>query len=86
MSVGDGEIMKKILILLFLLLSLVLTSCEEEFSPLDKIHKYSITISPNDDGTLNMVYYLQWEVLEEGDGGVNCHRWPGPIDDIITRN
>ena len=40
----------------------------------------------NDDGTLNMVYYLQWEVLEEGDGGVNCHRWPGPIDDIIIRN
>ena len=63
--------MKKLLILLFLLLSLALTSCEEEFSPLDKIHKYSITISPNDDGTLNMIYYLQWEVLEEGDGGVD---------------
>ena len=71
MSIRDGEIMKKLLILLFLLLSLVLTSCEEEFSPLDKIHKYSITISPNDDGTLNMVYYLKWEVLEEGDGGVD---------------
>ena len=63
--------MKKILILLVFLLSFTLISCEESFGPLDKIHKYTITVNPNDDGTLNMVYYLKWEVLEEGDGGVD---------------
>ena len=63
--------MKKILILLFVLLSFILISCDESFTPLDKIHEYTITVDPNDDGTLNMVYYLKWEVLEEGDGGVD---------------
>ena len=63
--------MKKIIILLFVLLSLSLISCDDIFKPLDKIHKYTITINPNDDGTLNMQYYLKWEVLEEGDGGVD---------------
>ena len=63
--------MKKILILLLILLSFTLISCEETFTPLDKIHQYTITVNPNDDGTLNMVYYLKWEVLEEGDGGVD---------------
>ena len=63
--------MKKILILLFILLSFTLISCEENSTPLDKIHNYTITVDPNDDGTLNMVYYLKWEVLQEGDGGVD---------------
>ena len=71
MSIRDGEIMKKIIILLCILLSFILISCEENFTPLDKIHEYTITVDPNDDGTLNMVYYLKWEVLEEGDGGVD---------------
>ena len=63
--------MKKIILLLFVLLSFALVSCDEVFKPLDKIHKYTITVDPNDDGTLDMVYYLKWEVLQEGDGGVD---------------
>lgn len=63
--------MKKILILLLILLSFALISCEDGFTPLDKIHEYTITVNPNDDGTLDMVYYLKWEVLEEGSGGVD---------------
>ena len=71
MSIRDGETMKKIILLLFVLLSFALVSCDEVFKPLDKIHKYTITVDPNDDGTLDMVYYLKWEVLQEGDGGVD---------------
>ena len=63
--------MKKLLGILCLLLSFTLFSCEDTFKPLDKIHNYTITVDPNNDGTLNMVYYLKWEVLEEGDGGVD---------------
>lgn len=63
--------MKKLLMMVFILLSFVLISCEYTFTPLDEIHKYTITVDPNDDGTLNMTYYLKWEVLEEGDGGVD---------------
>ena len=63
--------MKKIILLLFVLLSFAFVSCDEVFKPLDKIHKYTITVDPNDDGTLDMVYYLKWEVLQEGDGGVD---------------
>lgn len=63
--------MKKILAIFILLLSLFLVSCEDTFKPLDYIHEYNITIDPNDDGTLDMNYYLKWEVLEEGNGGVD---------------
>lgn len=63
--------MKKIFLLLIILLSLVVTGCDDTFTPLDKIHEYKITVNPNDDGTLKMKYYLKWEVLEEGDGGVD---------------
>ena len=63
--------MRKILVLLCVLLSFALISCEKKITPLDKIHEYTITVEPNNDGTLNMVYYLKWEVLEEGDGGVD---------------
>ena len=71
MSTWDGEIMKKIFLFLIILLSFVVTGCDETFTPLDKIHEYKITVDPNNDGTLNMKYYLKWEVLEEGDGGVD---------------
>ena len=63
--------MKKIFLLLIILLSLVVTGCDDTFTSLDKIHEYKITVNPNDDGTLKMKYYLKWEVLEEGDGGVD---------------
>ena len=63
--------MKKIFLLLIILLSLVVTGCDDTFTPLDKIHEYKITVDPNNDGTLKMKYYLKWEVLEEGDGGVD---------------
>lgn len=64
--------MKKIWLLICILVIFVLTGClEDTFTPLDKIHSYSITVNPNDDATLRMEYYLKWEVLEEGDGGVS---------------
>ncbi len=63
--------MKKIFIILLLFISFTLVSCDEKFVPLDKIHEYTIKVDPNKDGTLNINYYLKWEVLEEGDGGVD---------------
>ena len=63
--------MKKILIIILALFSLVLVGCDESFEPLDKIHDYTIIVNPNNDGTLNMKYHLEWEVLEEGDNGVD---------------
>lgn len=63
--------MKKIFLLLLILLSCMLVSCDETFTPLDKIHEYRIVVNPRSDGTLDMNYYLKWEVLEEGDGGVD---------------
>ena len=63
--------MKKIFIILLLFISFTLVSCDEEFVPLDKIHEYTIKVDPNKDGTLNINYYIKWEVLEEGDGGVD---------------
>ena len=63
--------MRKIIYIILFLLTISLTSCEGSFEPLDKIHDYRITITPNDDGTLNMQYYLKWEVLDDGDEGLS---------------
>ena len=64
--------MRKIFVLFLLFfISLSLNACSSEFTPLDKIHSYEITVKPNDDGTLNMTYYLKWEVLEDGDEGLS---------------
>ena len=48
-----------------------MVGCDESFEPLDKIHDYTIIVNPNNDGTLNMKYHIEWEVLEEGDNGVD---------------
>lgn len=72
MPTWDGEIMKRIYILIALLFAFfTVSSCDEPSTPLDKIHEYTIKVDPNNDGTLNMEYYLKWEVLEEGNGGVD---------------
>lgn len=64
--------MKKIYIIFILLFILLpLTSCDTTKKPYDKIHEYKIIVNPNNDGTLNMEYYLKWEVLEEGSSGVD---------------
>jgi hypothetical protein len=64
--------MRKIFALLCLFfVSFSLFSCNLEITPLDKILNYTITVSPNDDGTLDMTYYLKWKVLEDGDGGLS---------------
>ena len=63
--------MKKLFILILVLFSFLLVSCEFASGPLDEIEKYTISVKPNDDGTLNMTYYLRWKVLQEGDGGVD---------------
>ena len=62
--------MKKIFIFVLIIFSFLLVGCESS-GPLDEIEKYTITVNPNDDGTLNMTYYLRWKVLQEGDGGVD---------------
>lgn len=63
--------MKKIMICLTVVILLMTCGCVFEPTPLDYIHNYEITVNPNDDGTLEMDYYLKWEVLDEGNGGVS---------------
>jgi hypothetical protein len=61
--------MKKVMIsaliaisFLMLMSPLVAFAAQE---PLDQIHEYEITVSPQDDGTLFIDYYIKWEVLDD---------------------
>lgn len=36
---------------------------------LDKINKYYITVDPRNDGSLDMTYYIEWEVLDSDSEG-----------------
>ena len=58
--------MKKLLLFLFLILPLfILSGCED--NDYDYIEYYEITVNKNDDGTLNMSYKINWNVLQSGD-------------------
>jgi hypothetical protein len=52
-------------------ISLSLNACNSEIEPLDKIIDYKITVNPNNDGTLDMTYYLKWKVLDDGAEGLS---------------
>ena len=36
---------------------------------IDQINKYYITVDPREDGTLDMSYHIEWEVLEDTSAG-----------------
>lgn len=56
--------MKKILLALsFIFCLFALTSCDEK--PIDKIESYKITVSLNNDGSLNMNYDIDWRIVED---------------------
>lgn len=71
MPVKKGELrMKKIIGFLICFFGLfVFTSCENKVDPLDEITNYEITVAPQTDGTLNMVYSLKWKVLNDTEEG-----------------
>jgi hypothetical protein len=58
--------MKKLFTLLLLALvlnSLVCTALA--LKPLDEIQNYEISVSPRNDGTLDIAYHLEWKVLDD---------------------
>lgn len=60
--------MKKWALFFLCFLVLILSSCDEK-EPLDEIQDYTITISPTDDGNLNMSYHIEWKVLNDSKEG-----------------
>ncbi len=60
---------KKIIFAILLLLLLIMISNICMAKDLDKINKYYITVDPRNDGTLDMTYYLEWEVLDSDSEG-----------------
>lgn len=66
---------KKITLLFSLLLALVFTfslivPATETYAsaPTDKITEYKVVIEVNDDATLNMLYHIEWKVLDDSIG------------------
>ena len=56
---------KKIVITIFLsLIAIFMFACKCEAADLDEIISYTTTVSPRDDGTLDIKYNIQWEVLD----------------------
>ena len=56
---------KKLLITIFFaLISILMFSCNCQAVTLDEIIDYTTTISPRDDGTLDIKYNIQWKVLD----------------------
>lgn len=60
---------KKIIfsIAIFFLLIVISNICMAK--DLDRINKYYITVDPRNDGSLDMTYYLEWEVLDSDSEG-----------------
>lgn len=59
--------MKKLIACLVLILSIFTISLfnVKAISYLDRIEKYEITIDPNKDGSLEMEFYIKWQVLND---------------------
>lgn len=56
---------KKIIITIFFaLISIFIFANKCEATDLDEIINYTTTVSPRDDGTLDIKYYIQWKVLD----------------------
>lgn len=62
--------MKKIFTLLLMAVLLCSLTCFAlAAKPLDEIQNYEITVSPRADGTLDIVYNLEWKVLDDTQEG-----------------
>lgn len=60
----------KKLLLIFFIFTLVILFCNDCFArDLDQINKYYITVDTRNDGTLDMSYYIEWEVLDSTSEG-----------------
>jgi len=59
--------MKKIIIATLLMISALclFSTVALAAEPLDRIHEYVITVTPQADGTLFIDYYIKWEVLND---------------------
>lgn len=57
--------MKKCFLFLFCFTLVFLFSSCEKNQPIDEIENYTITISPTEDGNLNMSYHIEWKVLND---------------------
>ena len=63
------KIIKLFILLILLLPTFFLSSCNFESSDLDRINYYEITVDPCEDGTLNLNYKIQWTVLDDKSEG-----------------
>lgn len=68
-------------IAVFFLFAIISNVCMAK--DLDRINKYYITVDPRNDGSLDMTYYLEWEVLDsESEGPVSWVKIGVPNSDI----
>lgn len=64
--------MKKILVFITLLLSIIVTTSSNNlkaYGDLDYIHEYIVQVNPRKDGTLDLQVYLKWEVIDSSSEG-----------------
>lgn len=64
--------MKKILVFITLLLSIIVTTSSKNlkaYGDLDYIHEYIVQVNPRKDGTLDLQVYLKWEVIDSSSEG-----------------
>ena len=63
---------KKFALLLALLLTVLLIPTRPAAAKAtDEIIKYTVTVDVNDDATLNMLYHIEWKVLDDSIGTVS---------------
>lgn len=48
----------------FTLIAIIMFACKCEAADLDEIINYETTVSPRDDGTLDIKYHIEWKVLD----------------------
>lgn len=60
---------KKILFIIFVFAFGILINNICFAKDIDQINKYYITVDPRNDGTLDMTYHIEWEVLEDTSAG-----------------
>lgn len=60
---------KKIFLVIFVFILVILFNNTCLAKDLDQINKYYITVDPRNDGTLDMSYHIEWEVLDSTSEG-----------------
>lgn len=58
------KIKKILFVILFIILFLFICDNKCFAKELDQINKYYVTVDPRKDGTLDMVYHIEWKVLD----------------------